>query len=82
MDSHLGIRGGGVFYVRSLGGGGGEGGKFVPTFYFLIMHVMSLKIGLNVFNHVHLLSLIKEISGKVHFCPFSCSLFLVLLKVL
>ena len=39
---------GGVFHVRSPGGGG----KFAPTFYFLIMHVMSMKIGMDVFHYL------------------------------
>ena len=70
--------GGGYFmYVRRLGWG-----KFAPTFYFHDMHVLSMKIGMDVFNHLHFQYLIEKISGKVLFSLFSWSLFLAVLRVL
>ena len=71
------IPGGYFMYVRR-----GGWGKFAPTLYFPNMHVMSMKIGMDVFNHLHFQYLIEKISGKVHFSLFSCSLFLAVLRVL
>ena len=61
------FRGGYFMYVRR----GGGWFKFAPTFYFPNMHVLSMKIGMDVFNHLRFQYLIEKISGKVLFGLFS-----------
>ena len=54
----------GLFCVLILSGVGGGGANLPPPLFFLNIHAMAMKIGMNMFSHLKIWPLYKKIQDK------------------